>query len=114
LRETVRQQLAAVQIGPDTFNDVVADIAPRQIAGDLPAAMMLMTLSRNSRLNRKFIPSIAGVTCQLRMVAKRLAIMRFHSQPATRSFAMAYADRTQQDYVRLAKAKRRTGKTLAA
>jgi hypothetical protein len=40
LRRAVRQQLAAVQIGPDTFNDAVADIAPYQIAGVPPAAMM--------------------------------------------------------------------------
>jgi hypothetical protein len=33
---------------------------------------------------------------------------------ALASFAVAYAGRTQQDYDRLAKAKRRTGKTLAA
>jgi hypothetical protein len=33
---------------------------------------------------------------------------------ALASFAMAYADRTQQDYDRLAKAKRRAGKTPAA
>jgi hypothetical protein len=76
--------------------------------------MMLMALSRSSRLNRKFIPSIAEVTYQLRMVAKRLAVMRFLSQPATRSFAMAYADRTQQEYDKLVKAKRGATMTLAA
>jgi hypothetical protein len=55
LREPVRQQLAAAKIGPDTFNDAVADIAPRQIAGDLPAGMMLMALSRSGWSNRKSI-----------------------------------------------------------
>jgi len=50
----------------------------------------------------------------LRMVAKRLAVMRFLSQPATRSFAMAYADRTQQEYDKLVKAKRGATMTLAA
>jgi len=47
------------------------------------------------------------------MVAKRLAVMRFHSQPAARSFAMAYANRTQHDYDKLTKAKRGAAETLA-